>query len=169
MRGRRAIVASSLACCSWLAACAPRGPSEPGTAQVVDVIDGDTLDVRIGGHTETVRLLGVDTPETKHPTRPVECFGPEASARLDELLPRGADIRLERDVEARDRFGRLLAYVYRLDDGLFVNEALLVDGFAEVLVIEPNGALASPLRAAQAEARSARRGLWGRCGATSSQ
>ncbi len=69
-----------------------------------------------------MRLIGIDTPETRRPpTSPSQCFGPEASARTTELLPAGTVVRLERDVEARDRYDRLLAYVYRVADGLFVN------------------------------------------------
>ena len=76
------------------------------------VVDGDTIDVELGGHAERVRLLGIDTPETDEPGKPVQCYGKEASAAHQaELLPAGTAVRLERDVEARDRYGRLLAYV----------------------------------------------------------
>lgn len=150
-----------------LVGCTPSSTSvavaEPGDATVVAVVDGDTLEVEVGGDTETVRLLGVDTPETVHPDRPVECFGPEASARTQELLPQGTRVRLERDEEARDRFGRLLAYVHRHDDGTFVNEALLREGFAESLIISPNHAYASTMLAAQDAARAQGAGLWSAC------
>jgi micrococcal nuclease len=141
---------------------ATHGP--PGEATVVEVIDGDTIVVDLGPSTETVRLLGVDTPETKHPTEPVECFGPEASAFTDGLLAPGTKVRLERDLEARDTFGRLLAYVHRSDDDLFVNLELLREGYADVLVIAPNEAYAEALRAAAAASRSAGIGLWTACG-----
>ena len=137
------------------------GPAGGG-AVVVEVVDGDTLVVRVGGRDEDVRLLGIDTPETKHPTEPVECFGKEASRHLTGLLPPGARVRLERDVEARDRFGRLLAYVYRVDDGLFVNLDLAAGGFAAALTIPPNGAHNQELLAAIADARAAGAGLWAR-------
>ena len=105
-----------------LAACSSsRAAPTDGTATVVAVSDGDTIDVDFGGEVEPVRLLGIDTPETHHPTRPVECYGAEASARTAELLPEGTEVHLVRDVEARDRYGRLLAYVYRAEDDLFVN------------------------------------------------
>jgi micrococcal nuclease len=135
-----------------------------GVGTVREVIDGDTIDVSLPDGTETVRLLGVDTPETKHPTEPVECFGVEASHELEELLPPGTEVELRRDAEARDRYGRLLAYVYRADDDLFVNQELVAKGFAVVLVIPPNGALAAPLREAEQAARSEGLGLWDACG-----
>jgi micrococcal nuclease len=137
------------------------GPAEP--AHIVTVVDGDTVDVALGGRTERVRLLGIDTPETVDPDRPVGCFGPEASARTAELLPDGTEVQLQRDVEGRDHFGRLLAYVFRADDDTFVNEVLVAEGYAEVLVIEPNGAYAARLREAESSARSAGAGLWGSC------
>lgn len=130
----------------------------------MSVTDGDTIDVDIAGHHEAVRFLGVDTPETHHPTKPVECFGAEASARTAELLPPGSRVRLVRDAEARDRYGRLLAYVYRVDDDLFVNLALVTDGFADTLDIAPNSAHAAELARAVGAARAAGTGLWGMCG-----
>jgi micrococcal nuclease len=139
-------------------------PSTTDTITVTRVIDGDTIEVRLAGSTETVRLLGIDTPETKHPTKPVECYGHEASEHLASLLPRGTAVRLARDAEPRDQYGRLLDYVYRDDDGLFVNQAMVDGGFAAVLIIPPNGALAGPLRSAEAAARRDQRGLWGQCG-----
>lgn len=138
-------------------------PPAPGAATVVRVIDGDTVDAEIDGRVETVRLLGIDTPETKRPGTPVECFGPEASSRLGELLPAGTPILLTRDVEARDHYGRLLAYI-QLSDGRSVNQLLVADGYADTLAIEPNHALADDLAAAAAEARRAGLGLWGACG-----
>ena len=143
---------------------APAGDAAaPGVAVVVEVVDGDTITVRLGGREEQVRLLGIDTPETVAPDSPVECFGPEASARAHELLAPGTEVRLERDVEARDRFDRLLAHVVRHDDGLFVNEVLAAEGFADVLVIEPNVAHRDRIAAAVAAARAEGRGQWGAC------
>jgi micrococcal nuclease len=139
------------------------GSAAPGAATIVEVVDGDTVEVELAGSTETVRLLGVDTPETVDPDEPVGCYGPEASGRTKSLLPPGTAVLLERDEEARDRYGRLLAYVRRADDGLFVNEALLREGFAETLIIEPNHAYASQLLAAQDEAQASGAGLWSAC------
>lgn len=134
-------------------------------ARIVGVVDGDTIDVDIdaGGHRERVRLIGVDTPETVRPDTPVECFGPEASAFTKRLLPAGTPVRLARDVEPRDAYGRLLAYVYRAEDGLFVNEALIAAGFARPLPFEPNTSFADRFADAAADARSRSLGLWGTC------
>jgi micrococcal nuclease len=120
--------------------------------------------VRLGGHEERVRLLGIDTPETHKPDAPVECFGPEAADRLGSLLPAGTVVRLVRDIEARDRYDRLLAYVYRDRDGLFVDLAMVADGYAGTLTISPNVAHRAELDRAAADARSAQRGLWHTCG-----
>ncbi len=130
----------------------------------VEVGDGDTLIVDLAGRHETVRLLGIDTPETVHPDRPPECFGAEASERLRLLLAPGAGVRIQRDVEPRDRYGRLLAYVERLADGLSVNRSLVESGHAAALHIDPNDALRHELAAAESRARSDDRGLWGACG-----
>jgi micrococcal nuclease len=138
-------------------------PAEDGAASVVRVVDGDTVEVRLGRREETVRLIGIDTPETVDPRSPVECFGEEASARTKALLPAGTGVRLVADVEARDRYDRLLAYVYR-DDGTFVNLALVEDGYASVLTYPPNVAHQSEFTAAAARARDEGRGLWSACG-----
>lgn len=154
-----------------VSACAP-GADPPsagpvGHGVVSHPVDGDTLDVRIGGGVERVRLIGIDTPESVARDRPVECFGPEAKVRLAELLPVGTEVRLERDVEARDAYDRLLAYVIRVEDDLHVNEALVTEGFAESRPFEPNLARQAELDAAEADARAAQRGLWPVCGGTS--
>ncbi len=154
---------------SALAGCARTAggvAAEPGQAVVQRVVDGDTIVVHIGGRDERVRLIGIDTPESVDPRQPVECFGKEASAHTSELLPAGTIVRLERDVEARDRYDRLLAYVHRVSDDLFVNLALARDGYAQQLTIPPNVAYADQFRAAVAEARQAGRGLWSACAST---
>jgi micrococcal nuclease len=149
---------------------APTGP--PPTVQpvpdgddatVVRVVDGDTLVVRVSGREERVRLIGIDTPETVHPQRAVECFGREASAHTGRLVGPGTAVRLVYDVERTDRFDRTLAYLYRLDDGLFVNLALVLDGYAQVATFPPNVAHAEDFLAAQRDARDAGRGLWTAC------
>jgi micrococcal nuclease len=132
------------------------------TATVLAVVDGDTVELAIAGRAVRVRLLGVDTPETVHPSEPVECWGPQASALLHELLPAGSTVTVARDVQARDPYDRLLLYVVR-PDGVVVNEELVRRGAADVLVIEPNGILAGRLRGALADARAADAGLWGAC------
>jgi micrococcal nuclease len=130
-------------------------------ATVVDTIDGDTVVVAFGDGTRaTIRLLGVDTPETHHPTKPVQCFGPEASDHTRARLV-GQRVGLERDVEAHDRYGRLLMYVYL--DGARYNDELLRLGYARLLVIPPNGAHARTMLAEEFAARTAHRGLWSAC------
>ena len=135
----------------------------PGAAVVEFVIDGDTVDIVIDGEEERVRLIGIDTPESRVDDGPPECFGPEASAFTAELLPAGSNVRLERDVVARDDYGRLLAYVYRLDDGLFVNEAIVRRGYATPLTIEPNDTFAAQFVAAATAAENEGLGLWTAC------
>jgi micrococcal nuclease len=128
---------------------------------ITRVVDGDTV-VVAGNH--RVRLIGVDTPETKDPRRPVQCFGRQASDFLATILPRGAGVRLVGDVEDTDVYDRTLAYVYRLPDGLFVNAELVRQGYARVLTIPPNVAHTDELVALAGEARDAGRGLWTACG-----
>ena len=130
------------------------------SARVLRVIDGDTILVEIGGRQERVRYIGVDTPETVAPDRPVGCFGPEAS-RANKDLVEGKTVRLERDTSERDRFGRLLRYVYAGDT--LVNAELVRQGYANAVTFPPDVREAERLRALEGEARAARRGLWGAC------
>ena len=125
------------------------GGSSSPTARVLRVVDGDTILVAVGGRQERVRYIGVDTPETVKPHTRVQCFGKRASAANHRLVD-GREVRLVADAEARDRYGRLLAYVYRAGDGLFVNEALVRGGYATTLTIAPERALCGPLRRAGA-------------------
>ena len=136
----------------------------PGRATVVEVVDGDTLVVDLAGGDEHVRLIGIDTPETVAPDRPDECFGAEASHHLADLAPPGTTLQLERDVEARDQYDRLLAYAYRDRDGLFLNLAQVAGGFAEPLAYPPNTAHRADFERAAREARVAGAGLWTACG-----
>ncbi len=148
-----------------LAGCLPGGEGggeDDGTGRVVRVVDGDTIHVELGGVREKVRYIGVDTPETRKPGTPVECFGKRASAANARLVA-GERVRLVRDAEPRDRYGRLLAYVYRTRDGLFVNAELVRGGFAQPLTIPPNVAHAAEFTALAREAREAGRGLWAAC------
>lgn len=131
----------------------------PGDDTTVSrVIDGDTIEV---SGPLTVRLIGADAPETSG-----GCFAAQATAHTAQLLPPGMRVRLAYDVGRTDRFGRTLAYVYRLTDGLFINLALARDGFAMQLTVPPNVAHAQEFGAAVAEARNARRGLWAACQTT---
>ena len=132
-------------------------------ATVVHIDDGDTIDVEIDGRRTRLRFIGIDTPETKKPNTPIQCYGPEASAETAALLPIGTPVHLERDAEARDPYDRLLAYVYRADDGLFVNLELARRGFARALSIAPNVAYAGDFARAVSDATAAHQGLWGAC------
>jgi micrococcal nuclease len=144
-----------------------RGNDEPsrtnlGRAQVLRVVDGDTIRVRLDGRTERVRYIGIDTPESVKPGTAVQCFAKRASA-ANAALVAGRSVRLVTDVEQRDRYGRLLAYVYREPDGAFVNARLVRDGYARTLTIAPNVAHARELADLARAARRAHRGLWNAC------
>ena len=143
-----------------LAGCSPyNSDSKPAVLYpVVKVIDGDTIKVNYNGTIESVRLIGVNTPETKHPTKGVEAYGAQASAYTKKLLT-GKSVRLEFDAENRDRYGRLLAYVY-LADGTFVNALLVSEGYAQVMTIPPNVKYADKFVELQREARESGAGLW---------
>lgn len=130
------------------------------TAHVVRAIDGDTIEVRLGGRTEDVRYIGVDTPETVKPGAPVECFGPQAS-RFNHRAVDGRRVRLVFDAERRDRYGRLLAYVYR--GRRMINAELLRWGLARRLTIPPNDRFAARFQRLELAAARAGRGLWGAC------
>jgi micrococcal nuclease len=146
----------------------PRGAGEGDAAprglegRVLRVTDGDTIRVSIDGRSERVRYIGVDTPESKKPGTPVQCFALKAAAENRRLVG-GQRVRLVTDVEERDRFGRLLAYVYRVRDGRFVNAELVRRGFARTLTIPPNVRFADRFAALATEARRAGRGLWSAC------
>ena len=129
----------------------------PLSGTVERVIDGDTIKVRVRDKIETVRYIGVDTPETVHPTRGVEPYGKEAS-EFNKKLVEGKTVRLEFDVQQRDRYGRLLAYVYV--DTLFVNAELLRQGYAKIMTVPPNVRHVELFQKLQTEAREAKRGLW---------
>jgi micrococcal nuclease len=137
--------------------------ASPNSATVKRVIDGDTIEIAIGGKTERVRLIGIDTPETKHPTKGVECFGPEASAYTELLLPEGTALRVERDIEARDKYGRLLLYVYIADSNVFANLDLVMNGYARPMVFEPNSAHKADFAQAATQAELRNVGLWQAC------
>jgi endonuclease YncB( thermonuclease family) len=128
-------------------------------ATVISVVDGDTVKVRVNGQEETIRLLLVDTPETVHPNKPVQPFGKEASNYLKSLLPSGKTVSIELDVSERDKYGRLLAYLYV--DGKMVNELLLQKGLARVAyVYVPNTRYVDTFRDIQRTAQEQGIGIW---------
>jgi len=130
----------------------PNGEME---ATVKRVVDGDTFELSSG---EKVRLIGVDTPETVKPNTPVQPYGKEASDYSKELLT-GQKVTLKFDVGIKDKYDRLLAYVY-MPDGSFVNEKLVREGYARIMTIPPNVAHADLFLEAEREAREQNRGLW---------
>lgn len=141
---------------------APAATVSGGVADVVRVVDGDTIVVRLRGRVEKVRYIGMDTPESVKPGVPVQCYAERASAENARLVA-GRRVRLVVGAEPRDRYGRLLAYVYRVADGRFVNAALVTGGYARTLTIPPNDRFAPRFAALQREARHAGRGLWHAC------
>lgn len=129
--------------------------------EVVKVVDGDTIDVDIDGTIERLRLIGIDTPETVDPRKPVQCFGREASDKTKALL-QGTHVRLEADPSQgeRDKYGRLLRYVF-MEDGTNVNLLLIAEGYAHEYTYDMPYRYQAAFRAAQNTAREKKRGLWG--------
>jgi micrococcal nuclease len=157
------LAAAALAGCADPSAQPPPGAASRGEpARVVRVVDGDTIRVSVRGAEEPVRYIGIDTPESVKPGSPVECFAKRASA-FNARLVEGQRVRLVRDVEERDRYGRLLAYVYRARDGLFVNAELVRRGYATVATFPPNVAHEREFRRLARRARLSGRGLWSEC------
>ena len=137
-----------------IAGAAAAGPIE-GT--VVRVVDGDTIDVQLGDRAEKIRYIGVNTPEVHHPIKGEEPGGREA-ADVNRRIVGGQRVRLELDVRTRDRYGRLLAYVWVGD--IMVNAELVRRGYAQVMTIPPNVRYQDLFVKLQREARDAGRGLW---------
>jgi endonuclease YncB( thermonuclease family) len=136
----------------------PDAPKDAVAAKVERVVDGDTFIAGVKGRRERIRVIGVDTPESVDPNRPDEPYGEEASNFAKHYLD-GATVRLAGDVEPRDRYGRMLAYVW-LEDGTFWNALLAAEGYAQQLTIPPNVTYADLFRRLVGEAREHDRGLW---------
>lgn len=141
-------------------------PPDAQEATVVRLVDGDTVQLRGRGvgplpaGPTRVRLLLIDTPEV-HAEQ--ECFGEQASDRAAQLLPAGSRVRVQADRDPQDRFGRALLHLWNTD-GVNVGEALVREGFAEVLLVRPNERYLGAFEQAEREARDAGRGLWSACG-----
>jgi len=121
------------------------------------VVDGDTVELQDG---RKVRYIGINTPETVHPNKKVECFGKEASS-FNKKLVEGKVVELEKDVSEVDRYGRLLRYVYV--NGLFVNEYLVREGYANVSTFPPDVKYKDLFLEAEREARDGSKGFWSKC------
>lgn len=133
-------------------------PTELGELAVVKkVVDGDTIELENGQH---VRYIGIDTPESKKPNTPIQCFAIEASKRNVELVE-GKQVRLVKDVSHTDRYDRLLRYVYV--DGVFINKQLVEEGYAFARSYPPDIAFQKDLQAAEGHAREQHKGLWAQC------
>lgn len=163
---RAAVGAAALAA---LAACGGQGDAltEPGVQHgpypVVRVVDGDTIRVDRDGEEIVVRFIGINTPETVAPNRPIECFGPEASARTKELLA-GANVWLEYDEVSglTDKYDRTLAYVWTSPDTM-LNEQLVREGYAEEYTYSDGFRWQQVLEQAERDARERNVGLWAAC------
>ena len=131
--------------------------------QVANVLDGDTFEVKMGKKIQTVRMIGVDTPETVDPRKPVQCFGKEASQKTKSMLSHHI-VRLHTDTtkSITDKFGRLLAYVY-LENGLFMNEFLLKEGYAREYTYGKAYSLQKEFRTLEMVAKQGKVGLWKKC------
>ncbi|MFA6005160.1 MAG: thermonuclease family protein [Patescibacteria group bacterium] len=127
---------------------------------VTKVVDGDTIHVLIDGTKQTVRLIGVDTPEVVDPRKPVQCFGKEASARAKELLT-GKSVKLENDPTQgdKDKYGRLLRYVF-MEDGTNFNKKMIEDGYAHEYTYNLPYKYRDEFKQAERDARLHKRGLW---------
>lgn len=141
---------------------------QAGTYRVVTVDDGDTIIVDMNGTEEKVRFIGVDTPETKDPRKPVQCFGYAAGEFTKELIGDNP-VRLEADPTNtnRDRYGRLLRYVY-LPDGTLINASIIEAGYGFAYLNFPVQK-ADEFRQLEKQARSENRGLWSGCKPTKNQ
>ncbi|MCR4324926.1 MAG: thermonuclease family protein [Candidatus Curtissbacteria bacterium] len=129
--------------------------------KVTKVVDGDTIQVEGG---KTIRYIGIDTPETSDPSKPVECYSKEATQKNRELVE-GKEIRVEKDVSETDQYQRLLRYVFVGD--VFVNEVLVKDGFAKATAYPPDTKKQDVFSKAQEDAKSNKSGLWGKCSTAS--
>ena len=139
--------------------------NQPGLYRVIKDVDGDTITVDMNGHTETVRFIGIDTPETHRPNTPVQCYGPDAAAFTKSQVE-NTSVRLQADSldTNRDRYGRLLRYVY-LQDGSLLQDKLVTDGYAFAYTQFPFEMKAS-IVSEETAAKAAGKGLWSACQVT---
>lgn len=140
-----------------------RQPDHATMAKVKRVVDGDTIELETGEH---LRYIGIDSPETKHPKKPVQCYGEEAYQENKKLIE-GKTIRMVKDVSEVDKYKRLLRYVYiatpASPSGILINDYLVRNGFAFAVTFPPDVAMAQQLRLAEREAREKNLGMWKSC------
>jgi micrococcal nuclease len=170
LHGWTAVAVLVVALCWWAAGQVGWVPApsstleqnQPGLYNIDHFVDGDTIAVNMNGKVETIRFIGIDTPETHKPNTPVQCYGPAASAYTKNLIGSNR-VRLASDPEStnRDRYDRLLRYVY-LPDGTFVNERLVQNGYAFYYPYFPF-TKSGQFRADQQAAMAAHKGVWGNC------
>lgn len=137
---------------------------QPGQYHVTRYIDGDTIEVDMNGSVETIRLIGVDTPETHKPNTPVQCYGPEAAGYTKQIISAAGDtVRLGADPYStnRDRYNRLLRYVY-LPDGTLVEEQLILNGYGFYYPYFPF-TKSSQFQKDEEQAIASKKGLWANC------
>ncbi len=137
--------------------------ANPGLYTINHYVDGDTITVNMNGSVETVRFIGVDTPETHKPNTPVQCYGPEAAAHTRQVISQFGKVRLQADPldTNRDRYGRLLRYVY-LPDGTLLDEQIIKQGFGFAYLNFPFS-MKSQFAADETAAQTAKLGVWGKC------
>lgn len=129
--------------------------------EIVKVIDGDTVQVKINGKSEVIRLIGIDTPESVDPRKPVQCFSIEATKKAKELLPTGKRVTLESDPTQgdKDKYNRLLRYIF-LEDGTNFSKLMISDGYAHEYTYQVPYRYMEEFKETEKEAREAKRGLW---------
>lgn len=125
---------------------------------VLKVVDGDTIQIRFNGKKERLRLIGIDTPESVHPDETKNTENGKKASEYAKSLLEGKKVKLEFDVEERDQYGRLLAYVYV--DEIMINKKLIEDGYAQLETVPPNVKYVEDFKALLKEAKQAKRGLW---------
>ena len=137
-------------------------PNQTYRATVTKVVDGDTIVTKIGSTQETIRYIGIDTPESVTPNTPVQCYA-KAASQANANLVSGQAVRLVTDVEPRDRYGRILAYVYTIKNNLFINAELVAKGYAKAYKFPPNTKFASLFERLANTAHNSNKGLWNQC------
>jgi micrococcal nuclease len=143
--------------------------NDPGLYAIDHYVDGDTIAVNMNGTVETIRFIGVDTPETHKPNTPVQCYGPQAAAHTKDVISKFGKVRLQADPldTNRDRYGRLLRYVY-LPDGTLLDEQIIQQGYGFAYLNFPFSKK-DQFAADQQAAQAAKLGLWGACQPTVNQ